>query len=152
MNIAHSYPPNFKKIVEAFNLKRDNDRQPVFTYGTTLYNPSGAEIPQHLLTHEEVHSRQQGKTDAGAEAWWDKFIADPAFRLEQELEAYGFQYLYAKRHFASKHRAQLLHSLASDLSSPAYGSMLSYGEAASKIRNAANRIYESTVHKLPTRN
>ncbi len=137
MKISASLPPNYKEIVAAFDLSRNDQGVPVFTYGDTLHNPSGAPIPVHLMKHEEIHSKQQGYSNHGAAAWWKRFIEDPAFRLEQELEAYGTQYLFARKSFSIRNATQLLHVLATDLSSPAYGSMLSYGEAASKIRNWA---------------
>lgn len=139
MEIVHALPPNYEKIAAAFKLELSG-KSAVFTYGYKLYNPSGLELPEHLLVHENVHAVQQKGTAEGAEEWWDKFIADPAFRVEQELEAYGAQYAYAKQMFTPKNATLLLNSIASDLSSAAYGNVLSYGQAASKIRSVAQKL------------
>lgn len=150
MNIKVDLPPNIKKIEEAFNLDM-RGKSPVFTYGDTVFSPSGADLPDHLKAHEQVHINQQTTIEGGAEAWWDKFIADPAFRLEQELEAYATQYAYARKNFSPKHATELLNNLAMDLSSAAYGNVVSYGIAVSKIRNKAKFLSQIYCRKCGVR-
>lgn len=131
MKIKNEYPPNYKEIAQVFDL---SGKKPIFTYGDTIYNPHGSTIEPHLEVHEQVHVEQQGDDPKG---WWDKYLVDPQFRLNQELEAYGKQYQYAKEHLPNKALKHFLFLIASDLSSEMYGSLLSHNEAESKIRNQA---------------
>jgi len=137
MNIIKEYPPNYAILKKKFSLK-ENDVI-VFTYGSTIYNPSGRELDDHIIIHEQVHERQQ--TEIGIEEWWDKFVKDPQFRLDQELEAYAVQYAYAKPLLNSKGKKIFLNSIASFLSGSMYGNILTHQEAESKIRHKA-KTYE----------
>lgn len=129
MNQIIGYPPNFKRIEK--KLKPTSDT--VFTYGNDIYNPGGGFIADHLLVHEQIHAQQQaGKP----ETWWNKYLIDPKFRTEQELEAYRAQYLFAKSALKDRNKlAIFLHTIALDLSSPIYGNILSYIDAVKEIRN-----------------
>lgn len=88
MQIIKEYPPNYAKIKEILNPPDTV----CFTYGSTIYNPSGNEIKDDLLIHEQVHEKQQ----TNPEEWWDRYLIDKDFRLEQELEAYATQYNWIK--------------------------------------------------------
>ena len=127
MEIVFDFPPNIEELRKHFDLKESI----VFTYGNKLYNPGHGNIDEHLMKHEQTHSRQQVEDPAG---WWEKYIADPKFRVSQELEAYRNQY----RSFAvGKDRNKtflFLHRIAKDLSSGIYGSVLSYQEAIKLIK------------------
>ena len=79
MKIIRDYPPNIEAIRAEFEL---NPRV-VFTYGETIYNPGGGKITDDLMVHEETHAKQQGD-DPGA--WWDRYLVDVDFRLNQEVE------------------------------------------------------------------
>ncbi len=143
MEIKQEKPPNYEAICKVLTPGEDA----VFTYGSTLYCPhlkDMSRIQDHLLVHEEVHVKQQ----TNPEEWWDRYLKDPAFRLEQELEAYATQYAFVdKKNILYKWKKHFLGKLAMDLSSPMYGNILSYGEAESKIRNTAKTIDVS--HLLP---
>jgi len=127
MNIVKDYPPNINEIKKKFELRENV----VFTYGDILYNPSGAEIPPELERHEETHARQQGNNPR---AWWDKYLVDSKFRLQQEVEAYRSQYLALKnitkdRNFIFKYAVEL----AKDLSSSLYGNIVGFNKAYESI-------------------
>ena len=129
MKIEINYPPNIEKIKERFDL---GNRSVVFTYGDTLYNPSGVTIPDHLIVHEQTHTKQQ----VDPVAWWDRYLKDDAFRLSQELEAYRNQYQFVKGTVNNKNIAfSFLLSVAKDLSSELYGNIISMNEAVKKIEN-----------------
>lgn len=134
MNLIKGKPPVYDKIIQAGLKPRHNT---VFTYGEDLYIQDIDEnlIDDLLLSHEEVHTRQQGDD---VEGWWDKYLSDKQFRYEQELEAYGIQYK-ALIDSGAKDRAKkwFLYMFASDLASPMYGELISINEAESKIRNRA---------------
>lgn len=128
MNIVVGYPPNIEKIKKAFNPPATV----VFTYGNTIYSPGSPIIPDDLMVHEETHTKQQGNNP---DAWWDKYIADPIFRLAQEVEAYQNQY----RKFCALNkdrniRVKFLYRIASDLSGPIYGNIIGMSEALSLIK------------------
>lgn len=135
VEIVKGHPPIYDKIVAAFPAVTRN-RGVVFTYGNTLYNPGGWPIDEPLMTHEETHSAQQGKM--GKDAWWDKYLVDPAFRTEQELEAYQAQFKVAKQRFDRPVWRRELKRLAKDLSSGIYGNILSYEQAEATIRKGGD--------------
>lgn len=132
MKIIRDYPPNIDRIREDYDLSGKNV---VFTYGDELYNPSGVEIPRNLEIHEEVHTKQQGILKAGIEQWWDRYLEDEQFRLEQEVEAYKAQYEYVKNHGADRDtKREFLRHIAQDLSGPIYGHMVSFEQAKQLIK------------------
>jgi hypothetical protein len=138
MNISFGRPPVWNELNAAFgiaNLKRGI----VFAYVDTVYNPDGVDIPEHLAVHESVHMAQQSNDRTAAGLWYQRYIADPAFRLAQEAEAYGAQYAFICARVARDRNARFrwLHALARDLSGPLYGNMVTLHGAMRAIREAA---------------
>ena len=130
MKIVEEYPPNFEQICEAIPAVRDLDGI-VFTYGDTIYNPSKSEIEDHLELHESVHEAQQSKI--GVDEWWDKYLTDTKFRLEQELQAYHAQYKFVFKVYGRANAQMLLKDVAKDLSGAMYGDILNYKQARKEI-------------------
>lgn len=134
MKLKKELPPNYEEIIKTLNPNEHT----VFTYGDTLYAPhitDDKQIEDHLWIHEETHEQQQ----KNPVEWWNRYLADPDFRLEQELEAYGKQYAFVcKKNLNAKIKKLFLEHIAADLCSPIYGGLLTQGEAESKIRNKAN--------------
>lgn len=130
MDIKHEYPPNIEEIRET--LKPDNDA--VFTYGNVIYNPSGAVIGKHLLVHETIHSKQQGEDPA---KWWECYLKDPQFRLEQEVEAYVSQYKFVRLTASSKYAESFLEEIVEYLSGKMYGNIITAPKAKTLIRHRA---------------
>lgn len=134
LNIVKSYPPNIDQIRIAF--PKANLSRAVFCYGDILYNPHDGEIDDYLLAHETIHYLQQTKRGITPAEWWSKYLADPAFRLSQEVEAYRTQYKAIARAIPDREiRSRLLHHLATDLSSPLYDSLCTLSEAKALIRD-----------------
>lgn len=146
MKIVKDFPPNFELIKQALSQANEHC---TYCYGDTIYRPDGAELRPDIIHHESIHTLQQGDNP---DAWWYSYLTDPNFRREQEISAYGEQYLYAKKAIedaADKASSQGkilsagknnllragLESMATALSGPAYGNLMSFGEAVSKIRN-----------------
>ena len=127
MKIVCEFPPNYKLLAKNFKLHSGV----IFTYGDTLYNPDGGDIPNHLEKHEETHKKQQGDK---IEEWWNKYIDDKDFRLSQELEAYQRQYRVAKNEMSRNELFNLLRKIATDLSSELYGDLISFNEAMNLIK------------------
>lgn len=137
MQIKRELPPNYEEIVKTLT---PSDRA-VFTWGDTVFAPQlapGSELPPDLMVHEEVHEKQQGNDP---EDWWRKYLDDPDFRLEQELQAYGVQYAWVNALDVKRDgKDKFLDMIAGDLSSPMYGLHLTHAEAVSKIRNKAKEV------------
>lgn len=127
MKITVGYPPNIEAIKKKFKIHDGV----VFTYGDTLYSPKGFSISPELFQHEAIHTKQQGDDPKG---WWDRYLVDDKFRLEQELEAYRKQYRALKA--KTKDRNYLFNyakKLASDMSSALYGNIIGFIDAYAYI-------------------
>ena len=109
-----------------------SEHKPVFCYGKMIYNPYKREILADTQVHEQVHARQQGEYP---KVWWYKYLTDVEFRKQQEIEAYGIQYEFAKSLTSGKLRDFVLDSITRSLVGGMYGIIISHGEARSKIRN-----------------
>jgi hypothetical protein len=132
MRIVNGKPPNFKKILEAFPLASRPGT--IFTYGETVYVIGASDISPCLKAHEATHVQQQ--MQVGPEAWWDRYIEDPAFRLEQEVPAHRAEYRCFKAMERDRNRvSHALHAIAERLAGPLYGGVIS--KTAARMRIAA---------------
>jgi hypothetical protein len=120
MKIVKALPPNFAAIKAAFNPPSDS----LYCYGKTIFNPGGDPISTSLIIHESVHSRRQGEK---VEEWWEKYIGDPRFRLDEEVLAHRAEYLFLRSR--NKNADYVIERLCS----PLYGSMISRDEAAKLV-------------------
>jgi hypothetical protein len=132
MNLIHDYPPNYQDIIKVFPAVA-SIKTVIFTYGNYVYYPGKIKsIVEHLKVHERTHRKQQGDDPAG---WWKKYLADPKFRLDQEVEAYRNQYQFYKgRNHNLKEQVSFLGHIADDLSSEIYGGIISRAEAIDLIK------------------
>lgn len=127
LQVKEEFPPNYEQVAARFDIR---GKGVVFTYGDTLFSPGGTGIPPHLMAHEEMHMVQQKAPGMTPELWWEKYLNDDSFRLDQELEAYQCQFKFERPFLKDRNRkARFLHQLASALSSPIYGGIISYPEA-----------------------
>ncbi len=147
--IVVALPPNFDAI--KLVLPHANHTH-TYCYDGTIYNPSGKKLSLDIQYHEYIHSLQQ--EERGVEAWWQHYLTEPSFRLEQEIDAYGSQYAYAKKNLIEADEdtrirtrgkshigggvnnilTQLLFSMATALSGKEYGSLLSFSAAEAAIK------------------
>ncbi len=126
MKTSTELPPIYAECVDRFGVDFNDT---VFTYGDTCH--SKRPMPEHLIIHESVHSRQQGNDPEG---WWRRYLDDGKFRLDQEIEAYRAQYLFYTQTIRDRNAcARFLHSIALDLSGPMYGRIIGYREASNLI-------------------
>lgn len=130
MKVIYDYPPNYDEIAEAFDLS--SIKGIVFTYGEDLYVPEGKSVilDKPLIRHEMTHTMQQQAM--GIEAWWKRYLVDPKFRLEQELEAYRVQYK-ALASLPPKHQIGYLNHISQALAGDMYGNILSVEQAKAII-------------------
>jgi hypothetical protein len=132
--IVSGFPPNIERIRAVLAV----GNYTVFTYGATIYAGNNAvetiKKDYPLCCHEGVHTRQQGDDPAG---WWERYLVDPRWRLDQEIEAYRVQYQKArKRIHDGKLRKNYLAQIAGFLSSSLYGNVVSQAEAMQLIKHA----------------
>ncbi len=126
-------PPVWDAVCQMIN---GIPRSAIFAWGDTIYNPEGAVLPDFLIEHEMVHMRQQ-KLVGGPEKWWDRYINDPYFRIDQEAEAYAKQYeCMCETYIDRNQRHSILRTLAFTLAGPLYGSIISPSKAMKLIRDA----------------
>lgn len=133
MKLLRAYPPNFSDIVRTFPGARGQGV--MFTYGGTLYVPGGTHlVTPALLAHEQAHSvRQLGLHPAD---WWNIYLVDKIFRLEEELVGHRAEYQHLLKQFTGKFLDQHVRHVCERLSGPLYGRMMSYGEAEYVVTSA----------------
>lgn len=129
--IVKGFPPNYEELRARF----DPPAGTIFAYGDTIYSPRRTDLPAHLVVHESVHFGQQ-RAVGGPEAWWRRYIDDPEFRLEQELEAYRAQYASVS-HLARPLRRELLAHICRSLAGRMYGGIVTKDQARALVTAAA---------------
>ena len=127
MKILNQDPPNITLI----KAKLKVEPLTIFTYGDTIYNPSGSLLQQDIIAHETIHSIEQVNDP---EAWWERYILDVKFRLDQEVMAYQVQWKQIQK-MPYKNKFLELHRIALDLCGPMYGNIITYPQAIKKIKN-----------------
>lgn len=136
MEIVKALPPNYEQISKRFHFSSlPATFNPVFAWGDKIYNPTGHPIPKDIMIHEEVHQKQQEQI--GLERWWEYYLTNDGFRLEQEVEAYRVQYKWIAENSSRNVRREMLQSIARDLSSALYGNIIKKREAEALIANYA---------------
>ena len=132
MKIIHDVPPMFDRIYAAFPEAANPGV--MFTWGQTLYVPHGGSVSRALMAHEEIHAERQGKTESDIIDWWNRYLVDVGFRLDEELPAHQAEYrAYCKRHGNRTEQGKYLHFVAGRLASPLYGSIVSLAEAKKMV-------------------
>lgn len=127
MKFSSEFPPNIDKIRKVLTPPDTAS----FCYGDTIHGPHIKDLDSSQLLHEAVHTKQQGDRP---EEWWDRYLAEPAFRLSQELEAYQVQYRYVSQTISNRDQVALrLYHMARDLSSEMYKAGITQNEARTAI-------------------
>ncbi len=139
MMIVHAYPPMIDEIDKAFKTR---GKDVIYCWGATIYAPHSDSISPALQAHEAVHRDQQAA--GGPEPWWRRYIDDTAFRQQQEIPAHRTKYQrHAKQANADQQvpgfrsrRLYHLHHIASRLSGPLYGGLISRADAIETLKVA----------------
>lgn len=126
MTVEKGFPPNIEQIRAVFAEMLPTT---VFTYGQTIYAQDN-EVTPDILAHEQIHAYQQ---TIDPKAWWDRYLSDPVFRLDQEVPAYRAHWQWFTSHLNTKQHDAVLHQLAASLSGSTYGNIISYEDAKQKI-------------------
>lgn len=131
MTVIIGVPPLFDLIDAEFHVAGKNI---LYSWGTSIYNPSGKPIPPELLAHETAHGLRQTNHRPDIEKWWHRYIADIEFRLVEEIE--GHRAEFKKFCHLNKDRntqAVGLHRMAIRLSSSLYGGIITAAAARMAI-------------------
>lgn len=135
--IVDGYPPNFEKIKRAFPMAIRLGI--VFAYHDAMYAPGIKEIPYPIKCHENIHLLRQGTTIESAEAWWDEYINDPVFRLEEEILAHKAEYKALTELYPSKQQKMMcLREVAEKLAAPLYGRIINVKSAQLLLKGEEN--------------
>lgn len=131
MKIVVGLPPVYGRIVEVLGTPPPTV---IFTWADTIYAPSGdATVTPDLEAHELVHQRQQ-EAVGGPEVWWDRYLAEPAWRAQQELEAYRIHYAFMRQRIRDRNAlARFRASIAGSLAGPIYGRVMDFQTAYREI-------------------
>lgn len=131
MLIKYEKPPIWDEACRAFNLA---GHKPIFAWGNTIYQPFDRDdLNDSLLAHERVHGlrqlmyhptevmRESATQEDRVLAWWHRYLADPQFRLDEELPAHraelGVHYIKEPNR---KARRRSLTYVAGRMCSPLY--------------------------------
>lgn len=133
VQVRNEFPPNIENLKKHFPCDEDT----IYTYAPYVYTPNGNKLSRSLLVHEAVHVKQQG---ADPEAWWSRYISEPAFRYSQELQAHQAEYRqYCRTNKDREDRNEYLLSIAQRLSGSLYGNVVTLRDAAKAIRKGEFR-------------
>jgi hypothetical protein len=129
-------PPNYDVIRARF--PQAGRPGVIFAYHTTIYVPSGNDIPASLIAHEKVHLTRQLKV--GADRWWQLYIGDPSFMYHEEVLAHAAEYKHIMSEAPSRQvRRAALKTVAKRLSGGLYGAGVSRAYAEAGILEAIER-------------
>lgn len=153
MKIIRSHPPNILDIEAAFPGVSKTPTI-LYTFGDSVFTTGMGEIPTWIMEHERVHSQRQyelgrsffkdpisnGTDEAfyeiGAIYWWNRYLQDNEFRLEEELLAHRVELDIFSRFYPDRNtRRAYLKSIAKRLSSGMYGRMVTFEKAKRMIKN-----------------
>lgn len=117
MKIEWFNPPNYADIVKV--LPAVARRTCIFTYGDTIFNPHKIDILPPIHAHELEHCNRQGGAPG---LWWQRYLADPAFRFTEELYGHVAEYRALTRMAGvSRHiRRGAHHAILQKLGDPLY--------------------------------
>lgn len=138
LTIIYDHPPNFRAIRERFGRAVEKTGV-IFTYGAVVYFPRGmgAKLPASIYAHEGVHCHRQGDNP---EAWWDKYLADTAFRYREEVVAHQVEFIVACDKAGRPERRRQAAMIAKRLASPLYGNMTTKAAAMATIKGPVMNI------------
>lgn len=85
MKISHEKPSCYDRLKAVFGI--DWDSGLIITYGGVIHCKN--EVQPEFMAHEMVHVKQQEGIDP--DEYLERYIADPIFRRESEIEAYQAQ-------------------------------------------------------------
>lgn len=133
MRVIKDYPPNIDLIDSFFHVK---GKKIIYTWGDIIYSPHpDFNITPELYVHEGVHCTRQTTDTSTIEAWWNRYLHDLEFRLNEELLAHKAEYReFCRKHADRNQQNSYLQLAAQRLAGPTYGEMLSVSKARTLIK------------------
>lgn len=141
MRVVQAEPPLIEEIDAAFKVR---GKPVLFAWGDTIFNPLGVSIPPELMAHEAVHGLRQALCPGGAESWWRRYIAEPEFRLLEEIPAHVDEFVslcaqYRKNWRSERNMRRTYAShVARRLAAPLYGRLISFADAKKALMAGVN--------------
>lgn len=130
--IRNDTPPNWAEIHAALpDVSLDHQ---IFAWVPYIYwkHQDTRPLQQDLIAHELKHHDQQD--EMGPVRWWQRYLNDPQFRLDQEIEAIRAQLACARGMTRDRTKIfNLARTQAQNLASPVYGGVITFQEAYDKI-------------------
>lgn len=126
MQIKRTPPAIYLKIHNKFNIQF---KDIVIAYYPDIYVKEGY-LPESKIVHEKVHLERQ--KEIGVVWWWERYLSDKKFRLQEELMAYQAEidYIYGPHSKTLlQYRDARVEQLLREISSTMYGNIISYEEA-----------------------
>lgn len=134
MVVIFGRPPVLDRVIAQVGLDAENA---YFTYDGKIWSPTGRTPPDEIVEHEKKHVEQQTAA-GGSDAWWDRWLADRAFRLDQEIRAYGRQIWWLRKHRGSKEAQRQLGWIAEMLAGDGYGRLTTEERARVRVLTHSN--------------
>jgi hypothetical protein len=138
VNVIAGLPPMIDEIDAAFHCR---DQDVFYSWGDRIFSSHGQVVHPALQAHEQVHCERQLVHPGGVVGWWRVYIANPVFRLREEVLAHRAEYLWwadrpgADRPVTGFRSARLYHltHVAKRLASPLYGNLITLSAAKQAI-------------------
>lgn len=130
MILSKEKPKIYDRLFEAFGISWE--RGICIVWGDTCHSIN--DVRPDLWAHEEVHCEQQ--RFMGPDIWWETYITNSEFRLNQEVEAYRAQIKYLRDHsdeMSRDVRRFAIDSMCKNLAGPMYGYIVTYKKAKELI-------------------
>ena len=131
--VVVAYPPNIEKINDVLGVK--SNKNAIYAYEDKIYSPFGDDVSYDLHVHERVHFRQH-RDFGGSDLWWDRYLEDIEFRLDQELEAYRAQLAWVNENMNRQVRRDTFDHVCKSLSSKMYGNLLTKKQAGNLLKGS----------------
>lgn len=126
MRVIRERPPNWDAIIAVFPLVATRPGV-IFAWGEVCFAPIGTVLTPSLEAHESVHGARQG---ADIEGWWTRYLAEPAFRLAEEIPAHAEEWRVLRPTLTDRTaRRWHLRQVAERLSGRLYGNLLTFERA-----------------------
>ena len=123
-------PQNLFPYLQEFQANFPVTDQTIFVFKETIY--ANATPPPDVIIHEVAHMGQQKKVKP--KKWIRRYLTEPQFRLDNELEAYKKQIKWLKVNVKDRNEIfGIRDESARHLSSALYGGIISYNEAMEEL-------------------
>lgn len=121
-------PPIFDRLNKQFGA---DWKDVIIAWDGKIY--ASKEIPPQKIVHEKVHLDRQAKI--GNEAWWNLYLWNNSFRLEEEKLAFRAEINFLKKYIKNKEDCfQMIRELCHTFSSSNYGNLCTADEAMKLLR------------------